>query len=633
MNFFCLLLLICFPAFGKSLKDENISNSISFFSKSDIPIMYNEKDLSKLINYPIDCITWGSQINPISIEIEKQKNLFEVYRLSNLKLFSIDTSLIQEGGKYIICGNEWNASCNRLFWEIWRGSNNSFKFDNKIKKRAVKNINGNVVGVPWRQSMGVKVPMACVNDPGYKKWLKKKIELLISTDPKSIHFDGALMDSTLIKSYPQGCFTDYSINAFKEYLKKKPKLFLEQHNIKNINTFNYKDYIANTKVLNFKSKSLWYEYQEFKLLSTAKLVKEIITYAREKSNNDLMISANVSPGDWKTLPLVTSLDFISAEINHFASNRKVPIRPIVIYKMAESLGLPMFSTAYGKDWVSVKQNNDHLLACSWISQAYASGQYMNFPLKTWIPGGQYTPEKAIYSRLAKWIKDNKNLLDDYETISSYSLILPKDALKDPHDKSLLYKLMERFIDKGVLFNIMVVDGFKKAIFNANQSRNANTLIFVLPKYISNDTLESLNTSSSKKIVVSKKVLRNIDQDFINSLSEVSILEKAGEGIFCLPRKRQKENKISIAIHLLNRDYFYGTRSMKEKNHFTIRLLKKRFSHYNFKRAKFYQFPIEKNSKLQPDQAIKELQIYNQGKYLCVDIPHLNLWGILELTEV
>jgi len=598
------------------------------FKKSTVALMYNDTNMQHLDDYNVDMITWGGQVENSKSSIKKYKALFEKYDKHGLKLYAANIALIQEGGKYVVCGDKWTLHCNKLFWGLRDGdqSKNAKLVESQaIKERAVVDANDNIVGVPWLKMKGHTIPMACVNDPAYKQWLFNKLDLVLSVNPKVLHFDEPWMDFVSLRSGKKGCFTQHSMDDFSQFINEQHAHDLEDY--KN-DKFDYKFYVNNEQY-NELSNQLSVEYREFKLLSTLKLFSELVHYVKQESISPISVTANVSPANGVKVNFIKFLDFLSPEINHHANKLTISNNPVFVYLMGNAMNLPVFSTAFGNDWAVVKSGKHEVLASAWIAQAYAMGQFMNFPLKAWVPGSSYVPHTNIYSNITKWIKENEQLFDGYEPVYTHTLILSRNILNSISDKRLVKKFLINLIDKGVLFRMFLDDFHYKSEFSDSYFSHDNSFITVLPEYYLNDTNDKLLKIKDKAVswnpsrVDMKK--GEVDSKFVQ-------IELVGEkDVFVFPRIKTGLEKSNIVLHLLNRNYLPERRAMKKKGPFSIKLDKKLFTNHRLESAilhqpklkgEFYESDVDFPVKL----AVKDVQ-----NHFILTIPSLELWGIIEFN--
>lgn len=601
------------------------------FPKSDIFVMYSVEDRELLKKYRVDNISWGNQVNiyPKAVMISEARLRHDMEY--GIKLNSIEVALVKEGGKYVICGNKWNFKCDKLYWGLKKNNHDDVTaqlISESISKRAVLDLHDRPVPIPWLIAGDVTLPIASVNDPGYKKWLIKKIDGILKIKPNAIHFDEPAMESAAIKTGRPFGLTPVSLLKFNRYLENTKEPGWKPENSQQLEGFDYKEYIlANRSKRKKAIPPLWREFTDFKVSSNVKLFRELVAYAKEQADWPLLISANASPADWKTIPLVQYLDYIAPEINHHASKLEVPITPLYIYKMAEALGKPIVSTAYGTDWVKIKAGKHTVLASSWIAQAYAAGQYMNFPLKTWIPGSAYQPQSNIYPQLSGWIKEKSSLFDGYETIARHALLIGVEALRSWKDRKSLVDFTKKLIEKGVLFKIILEQEDPKIISTVSKFQDYESLIVVLPEYISKGTINKLQTQN-KNIMVWKPSRDDMRLGLIKpEFTQVQLHDEAG--VFGFPRKNSRG---AVVLHLLNRDYLPDSKRMKTKGPFRVKVSKKIFGQTNIKSAILHQPMLNDESTDVSVNASSELTFKDDGEFLTITIPSLDLWGIVEFIS-
>lgn len=575
------------------------------FEKSDISIMYNVDNQSLLREYKVDNVTWGG------------KTGHQNQAAGGIKINSVNISLIQEGGKYVICGGRLDANCDELYWELRKSRGiraQSLINPKNIQERAVLDLHGNVVGVPWLVKRGITIPMASVNDPGYKKWLIKKINSMLKDRPNAIHFDGAIMELAAIKTGKLFGLSEHSLPEFSRYLKR--------------DGFDYKHFIlTNPAAGSNATPPLWKEFTEFKLSSSVKLFGELVEYTKNRADWPLLVSANASPADWQAIPLIQYLDFIAPEVGHHASKLEVPSSPLFIYKMAEALNKPIVSTAFGTDWAVIKSGKHIMLASAWIAQAYAVGQSMNFPLKAWIPGSTYQPRTSIYPQLAGWIKEKSDLFDGYEAIAPHALIISTGALRSRGDRKALIAFTKKLMEEGVLFKIVLEQEEQKTKFSAARLQDYESLIIALPEYFAEDTMTRLQASHAKSAIweASRAEMR---MDLPRpGLVQTRILGETG--VFCFPRKKALASHDAVVLHLLNRDYLPDSKRMKTKGPFNVKVSKKIFNRSKIKSAIFHQPILNEESAHASVNMSSNLTVKDDGEYLTITVPFLDLWGIVE----
>jgi len=604
---------------------------------SDVAVMNSIYELSQLEKYKIDIISWGNQIGQKPKNIVKQKALFNSYKKSNLSFFSVSIALIQEGGKFVICGGESIPACSKLFWELRKENEKTLQkikeLGISIKDRAVLDINGNVIGVPWLSQLGL-IPMACVNKPDLSVWLQNKVRAMTQTKPVLLHFDEPLMGvrGITVKGNP-GCFCADCQVAFNKHLQTRPESLWKRHGIQTLSGFSYRDFIKSRRVHPIQA-PLWSEYETFQLNSAVRIVKDLRDLAKSLSESPLKISANAAPHNWLKLPLIPHLDYISAEVDHEAKSLNVPDSPLLAYKMGDAFRKPVFSTAFGTDWKLMKQDDHPLLVSSWIAQAYALGHQMMIPVKAWVPGSSYLPSTGHYASLTHWIKEIKNLLDDFETVSTSALVINLNSLKVPSDKQRIVELCVLLVKNGVPFNI-IFEGNDLApqSISLEDLETYESVIVGLPEYLSSEAKTVLDNLASKIpvwIPDMQKTLTGLPESIVSPITIAG-----ADSIFCLPRMKIADGTPSFVLHLLNRDYNSNNKKMKSKGPFTLRIKRGFLANPVFSGVKLHQpsleavFPNLQNSQLDISE---EISFDQSSDDIIITISHLELWGIVEFTN-
>ena len=293
--------------------------------------------------------------------------------------------------------------------------------------------------------------------------------------------------------------------------------------------------------------------------------------------------------------------------------------------MGNAIGLPVFATAYGSDWSVIKSGEHELLACAWLAQAYATGQYMNFPLKAWVPGSAYTPTTDVYKQLSSWIKESARLLDGYEPVSSQALLVSIDALRNLKDKRLLQNFIAGLVRKGVLFRIVLDKGKSGVNLPVPCLEGEEPLIAVLPEYYSEETNKKIIAINGKRRLwrLNKDKMRRADigrpQIQIEGLDE--------GGVYILPRKKHGVVRDSVVLHLLNRDYRPEQKSMAVKGPFRIRASRVLFGQSRIRGAILHQPNLSDGIGGADKQ--QRLAVKERRNELIIVVPSLDIWGIIE----
>lgn len=349
---------------------------------SDIIAMYQTAELDDIKKYRIDTIAWGAQLNPTPELIEKRQKLIKVLHDAGIRFNSINLTMVQEGGKFLVCdGDKRTANRISLYYRLRKNNKATLRQISEsgidLKKYGVLDINGNLVGVPWLSKRWF-IPMACSQNSLVRKWFHEQIDALMSTGATALHFDEPCMSAYALSAKNPGCFCDQCVAAFTDYLKFRPERIWKEAGIHTLNDFNYRKFVK-AKDCHPTKAPLWREFVRFQLLSNADFVCELRDRARSKAKGYLPFSTNANATTWIKFPTLSLQDFMTTEVAHSAKSRKIPDGPLLTYKLGATFGQPVVTTAHGYDWYEMKTNQHPILVSAWVAQAYALGHHMMIP--------------------------------------------------------------------------------------------------------------------------------------------------------------------------------------------------------------------------------------------------------------
>ena len=622
---------IFYPA---SAQDFYVSyNHSEHVRHSDIGIMFPETDLDTYKKHQVDVVAWGHQIPwPGPGKILKYQNKISAAANVGVRIYAVDLALLQEGKRYLakLIGR-WNLDAFKDLNQVDTGKSNLQELK-KIKEHAVLDVDGNLVGVPWLISKKF-VPMACVNDPGYTRHLFDKVEWLMKVQANALHFDEPLMGSTGIFAKNPGCFCKRCCAAFRVHLEKQPESLWKKYGIKTLEGFNYRRFVKSHKIHPKKS-PLWDEFEQFQILSAAELFKKLRDHARATSAGPILFSANAPPGIWHKLPFIPLIDYSSAEIAHKTDRLPLEIQdwPMLYYKMADALKVPVFSTALGSDWQRMHNDPHPLLVCAWIAQAYVHGHQMMLPVSVWEPEGLFQFKSDKYLKLAKWIKEVGHLLDGFAPISDTALVVNLDSLRYHRNIVKIVQLCSQLAERNVNYH-MVIRGaaLYEADIEPSGFKGARQAVVFRPEYFSNRDIKRIRQYSGKKDIfniesgpISKSQLQSFH-------SSIKILNE--KDVYILPRIKNGKDDTTIVMHLLNRDYDASKKTMRLKGTLTIRFDGSLSQGNVLHRAFFHQPTLHGEVSETRINNIVELPLTKIRDEYEVVIPQLELWGIIELRVI
>lgn len=348
------------------------------------------------------------------------------------------------------------------FWCLTAGAEALHK-DPVLRDAVAKDIEGYPIWVPWLMDHvyeGTPTWFGCTNAPVYRELLRKRCLEAVADKPGGIHIDDPAGVYAPV-SWGGGCFCDHCMKGFREYLAAhdSPELRKEA-GVGGWDGFDYRALVrtrAKTKDEYLKVQNdlplrrVYLEFQERRMVENIRSLGEL---ARSKLGPGMTMSVNLyygGPGG-DNLVLVPLITHMVAEVEHDAGEGTAKLlKPVMAYRQAETVGLPLASTASGGDYAWVKAHNAVNLVKVWIALGYACGQRLMVP----HPKMQWcqTPEKgthwyaapvAEFAPLYRFVRANPALFEGYRTVGP--LAPPPDAPREydtPAKRSALRAALER----------------------------------------------------------------------------------------------------------------------------------------------------------------------------------------------
>jgi hypothetical protein len=348
------------------------------------------------------------------------------------------------------------------FWCLTAGPENLHK-DPALRDAVAKDIEGYPIWVPWQMDStfeGTPTWFGCTNAPAYLELLRKRCLEAVADNPGGIHIDDPAGVYAPV-SWGGGCFCDYCMNKFTEYLVAHDSSELRKvAEVASFKNFDYRELVrkrAKTKDEYLKVQNdlpLRKEYLDCQEKLMVENIRWLGGLAREKLGPAMTLSVNLyygGPGG-DNLVLVPEITHMVAEVEHEAGEGTDRLmKPVMAYRQAETVGKPLASTASGSDYAWVKEHNAVNLVKIWIALSYACGQRLMVPhpKMQWC----HTPEKGThwyaapvkeFAPLYRFVRANPGLFEGYATIGP--LAPPADTPKEfdtPEKRRALKEALER----------------------------------------------------------------------------------------------------------------------------------------------------------------------------------------------
>ena len=160
----------------------------------------------------------------------------------------------------------------------------------------------------------------CRNNPVWRGYLKKIIELQIDAGVPGIQLDECELPMTAISS--GGCFCKSCMKQFTSYLKDRKsagELGSEWDDI-DLDTFDYGDHLVDGGFSYPENAPFYRDYWEFQLRQVRRYFSELADhardYAKEKYGRDLLISGNFYNMQPAYYPIENKVDIVITEMEH-----------------------------------------------------------------------------------------------------------------------------------------------------------------------------------------------------------------------------------------------------------------------------------------------------------------------------
>jgi hypothetical protein len=409
--------------------------------------------------------------------------------------------------------------------DLWKSKNDLPK---QLKDAYIKDFDGNLVMIQDLVFMNLM-------HPEFQLWLKEFIKNEIDNG-----VDGFVIDETVGTSIAPsllGGFDNYSLTEFNNYLKKKYTLKeLSDMGINDINSFNYKNWIIENNLKesygeNFRELFLGEEFYNFHLEYTNEFIYSLIKFAKNYSNKDLIITANVDPLYYPLdTKYIQELDYYTIEHFNFYGNEFSRFNSAVpSIKYSNSLGKHAIMLPAVADYGFLNNKGKKIgsnLVNFLIAESYATNSYfMYFDIEKEFMGYKFIADKDILLPYYSFIRNNPKLFLNLKTNNKVGIIHPPLFFEEdmgPVSSSIGYANSLSILNIGYDFT------------NFNNINNYD-LILTTGYYFSDDELNMLLKYVEKggNLIVTDSRFARFDKNKnprkINNLFESDGEKKYGNG--------------------------------------------------------------------------------------------------------
>lgn len=294
-----------------------------------------------------------------------------------------------------------------------------------IEECACRDTDGKTFSVPWVLFEGEehKCYFMCRNNPVWRTYLKKIIEIQIDCGVHGIHLDES--ENPLAALWYGGCFCKDCLKGFNLYLRSNYKgKELARLGIEGIDNFNYGKLLRERDIRfdryskNKQDIPLLAEYRKYLCIEVTKHFKEMADFIRnygKKKGKQILVAGNFWQLEPSTLPLIYHSDIIAFEGNY----QYPPQSQAPDYRLSAALGEQKKPVSIGlgvrEDILQLMERVDNGLAYDvlkvYIADASAFQANFMIPYGIWKEKykGSFTAPKSAVSHYQHFLAENSHL--------------------------------------------------------------------------------------------------------------------------------------------------------------------------------------------------------------------------------
>jgi hypothetical protein len=500
-------------------------------------------------------------------------------------------------------------------------------FSDDFLDAAARNFAGEPFIVPWLWDHKYKEQPAwwwCTNSPLYRDYLYSRLEQRITTKPDGLHIDDYRGCSGSV-TWLSGCFCRHCMAGFRAYLSENvSEEKLDELGIKDLARFDYRGFLIDQGVkpeeYNRRRASLPLadEFYDFHVNTNTDFVAAYHQKAIELRGAPLTLCVNSGLTNPQALAIAPHLSYFCCEVHQGAESLQPARHPIYVYKLADGLDRPVTSTAAGQDWAYVNEHGNTCLVRSWAALSYAFGHTLMAPHRQWC----YNKEKGThwydgpteeYAWLYRFVRDHADLLDGYEAVAPVAVLYDNAARRK--NQGNIELICIALAEANIPFTVVIAgDNWLDYRLDEAKLNPFNQVIVSEPLGLDADQREVLEQARSEGRLVTWK--------YNSTLSELGrpVQIDGSDHVMAVPRFHPGNADTPAVVHLLNRNYDGRQDRMVPQGPFTLRLKQNLYGNRSFRRATLHA----------PKADPVELKVRSEAGQTYIEIPNLNLWGIVAL---
>jgi hypothetical protein len=376
------------------------------------------------------------------VKILKSSDVVFMYAATDPDVYrAYGTTFVGWGGasdrERVTFHHDLGVRCTGSMWCLTAGAKRLHE-DAALREAVARDIAGEPIAVPWLWSHtheGTPSWFGCTNNPVFRKHNRDCVREVMAGGADGLHVDDHLGVATTATWMGVGCFCDWCMAAFCDWLKNNiaSECLHEEAGIETLDGFDYRHLVrrfaANRKCYQEVHAliPLMDMFKRFQLEAAADNVRELGMLAAEVAGHPVVLSANAAMPESRQIGLHQvvwkHVTHVIGEVEHHASEGTDRLNEaIALYRLAAFRGKPLAATAAGVDWAFVKANRAEDLVRVWIATAYAHGQFFMPPHHAYCFTEEngtdwYDGPVEAYAPLYRFVRKNAVWLDDFEEMS------------------------------------------------------------------------------------------------------------------------------------------------------------------------------------------------------------------------
>jgi hypothetical protein len=501
-------------------------------------------------------------------------------------------------------------------------------FSPDFRDAVCRNFAGEPIAVPWlwdHHHKGEPAWWFCTNSPLYRRYLDGRLAEIARTDCDCLHIDDYTGTAGMV-TWKAGCFCRHCLAGFRDYLRRNmaPEK-LAALGVRDLDTFDYRQFLLDRGVRPEEysrrraSLPLATEFLDFQVKAADAFVVAYHRRAEELCGRPLGLCVNSGLTDPASLVIAPHLTHFCCEVGHGAGRPAAPTHPIYVYKLADGLNRPVAATASGQDWAYVKAHRRPGLVRTWVALAYAFGHNFKVPHRQWCYTEQegtswYAGPPEEYAWLYQVVRENAGLLNGYEAVAPVAVVYDNTARR--RGRGDIEPICAALAESNVPFTV-VVAGDDWLDYRLEPSRLEQFRAVVVA---GEPAVDAAQRELLERVRASGRLVTWPDRAALEKLVPSPVAVDGGKDVLAAVRARPGDSAAPVAVHLLNRRYDADTDATVVQQDLTVRLRRDLLGNRVFSRAVLHV----------PRAAPRELAVTADAEHVTVNVPALDLWGIVEL---